>query len=97
MYGRGQQPGMRIGPPITPPVIKQLMIANAAVFLLQQVSPETTIYGSLVPTAVWQFGYPWQPFTYMWLHASFGHIAMNMFMLWMFGSQVAMAWGPKRF
>ena len=33
----------------------------------------------------------------MWLHASFGHVAMNMFMLWMFGSQVAMAWGPKRF
>ncbi len=97
MYGRGQQPGMRIGPPITPPVVKQLMIANAAVFLLQQVSPETTIYGSLVPKAVWQFGYLWQPFTYMWLHASFGHIAMNMFMLWMFGSQVAMAWGPKRF
>jgi membrane associated rhomboid family serine protease len=33
----------------------------------------------------------------MWLHASFGHIAMNMFMLWMFGSQLALAWGPKRF
>ena len=97
MYGRGQQPGMRIGPPITPPVVKQLMIANAVVFLIQQVSPETTIYGSLVPKAVWQFGYLWQPFTYMWLHASFGHIAMNMFMLWMFGSQLALAWGPKRF
>ncbi|MCH8083541.1 MAG: rhomboid family intramembrane serine protease [Myxococcales bacterium] len=97
MYGRGQQPGMRIGPPITPPVVKQLMIANAVVFLLQQIYPEATIYGSVVPKAVWQFGYLWQPFTYMWLHASFGHIAMNMFMLWMFGSQVAMAWGPKRF
>ena len=97
MYGRGQQPGMRIGPPITPPVVKQLMIANAVVFLFQQISPETTIYGSLVPKAVWQGGYLWQPFTYMWLHASFGHVAMNMLMLWMFGSQVAMAWGPKRF
>ena len=97
MYGRGQQPGMRIGPPITPPVVKQLMIANAVVFLFQQISPETTIYGSVVPKAVWQGGYLWQPFTYMWLHASFGHVAMNMFMLWMFGSQVAMAWGPKRF
>jgi membrane associated rhomboid family serine protease len=88
---------MRIGPPITPPVVKQLMIANAVVFLFQQISPETTIYGSVVPKAVWQGGYLWQPFTYMWLHASFGHVAMNMFMLWMFGSQVAMAWGPKRF
>jgi membrane associated rhomboid family serine protease len=88
---------MRIGPPITPPVIKQIMIANAVVFLLQQVAPETTLYGSVVPVGFWQLGYLWQPFTYMWLHASFGHIAMNMFMLWMFGSQLAMAWGPKRF
>ncbi len=97
MYGRGQQPGMRIGPPITPPIIKQIMIANAVVFLIQQVSPEVTFYGSLVPQNFWQLGYLWQPFSYMWLHASFGHIAMNMFMLWMFGSQLALAWGPKRF
>jgi membrane associated rhomboid family serine protease len=88
---------MRIGPPITPPVIKQIMIANAVVFLLQQVAPETTLYGSVIPAGFWQLGYLWQPFTYMWLHAGLGHIAMNMFMLWMFGSQLAMAWGPKRF
>ena len=97
MYGRGHHPGMRIGPPITPPIIKQIMIANAVVFLIQQVSPEVTFYGSLVPHSFWQLGYLWQPFSYMWLHASFGHIAMNMFMLWMFGSQLALAWGPKRF
>jgi membrane associated rhomboid family serine protease len=97
VYGRGQQPGMRIGPPITPPIIKQIMIANAVVFLVQQFASETTAYGSIVPMAFWQFGYLWQPFSYMWLHASFGHIAMNMFMLWMFGSQLALAWGPKRF
>ncbi len=97
MYGRGQQPGMRIGPPVTPPVIKQILIANAVVFLAQQLSHEVTIYGSVIPIAFWQLGYLWQPITYMWLHADFWHIAMNMFMLWMFGSQVAMAWGPKRF
>ena len=97
MYGRGHQPGMRIGPPTTPPVIKQIMIANAVVFLFQQISPMTTFYASVIPIDFWQEGYLWQPFSYMWLHASFGHIAMNMFMLWMFGSQVAMAWGPKRF
>jgi membrane associated rhomboid family serine protease len=97
VYGRGQQPGMRIGPPITPPVIKQIMIANAVVFLIQQFAPVTTLYGSIIPAGFWQFGYLWQPFSYMWLHAGFGHIAMNMFMLWMFGSQLALAWGPKRF
>jgi len=96
VYGRGyRQPG--IGPPITPPIIKQLMIANAVVYLLQQMSPEVMFYGSLVPAAFWQLGHLWQPFTYMWLHAGFGHIAMNMFSLWMFGSQLALAWGPKRF
>ncbi len=98
MYGRGhRQPGLGIGPPITPPIIKQLVMANAAVYLLQQMSPEVTFYGSLVPSAVLQLGYLWQPFSYMWLHGSFGHIAMNMFTLWMFGSQLALAWGPKRF
>jgi membrane associated rhomboid family serine protease len=88
---------MRIGPPITPPIIKQLMIANAVIFLFQQAVAEATLYGSVIPAGFWQLGYIWQPFTYMWLHAGFGHIAMNMFMLWMFGSQLALAWGPKRF
>jgi membrane associated rhomboid family serine protease len=98
VYGRGhRQPGIGIGPPITPPIIKQLMIANAAIFLFQQMSPEITFYGSVVPWQVWHEGYIWQPLTYMWLHSSFGHIAMNMFAVWMFGSQLAMAWGPKRF
>ena len=49
------------------------------------------------PIAVWQGGYLWQPFTYMWLHGSLGHIALNCLALWMFGSQLAMAWGPQRF
>ncbi len=97
MYGRGHQPGMRIGPPITPPVVKQIMIANAVVFLFQQFNPMAAFYASVIPIDFWQGGYLWQPFTYMWLHADFWHLAMNMFMLWMFGSQVAMAWGPKRF
>ena len=97
MYGRGYQPGLGIGPPITPPIIKQLLIANAAVFVLQQIFPALDKFASVVPSDFWQAGFLWEPFSYMWLHASLGHIAMNMFMLWMFGSQLALAWGPKRF
>ncbi len=98
MHGRGYgQSGMGFGPPMTPPVIKQLMIANVVIYVLQQASMQITAYGSVVPWQVWHEGYIWQPFSYMWLHGSFGHIAMNMFSLWMFGSQLAMAWGPKRF
>ena len=53
MYGRGQQPGMRIGPPITPPIIKKIMIANAVVFVIQQINPMTTFYASVIPMAFW--------------------------------------------
>ncbi len=35
--------------------------------------------------------------TYMFLHASFMHVVMNMFMLWMFGMVVESVWGPRRF
>jgi membrane associated rhomboid family serine protease len=97
VYGRGQQPGLGIGPPITPPIIKQLMIANALIYIAQQAMPDLSYYGSVIPAGFWQLGYLWQPFSYMWLHASLGHIAMNMFSLWMFGSPVCLAWGPKRF
>ena len=96
MYGRGQQQ-LGYGPPVTPPVIKGLLIANGVIFILNRLMPELSVYGSIYPKAVWQGGYLWQPFTYMWLHAGFGHVAMNMFALWMFGSQLAMAWGRKRF
>lgn len=110
MYGRGyQSQGLGIGPPITPPVIKGLLIANGVVFLAQLMFkgslveiggmriPVLDAFGAVWPALVWQGGYLWQPFTYMWMHGSLGHIAMNMFMLWMFGSQLALAWGRQRF
>ncbi len=108
MHGRGTGGG-GIGPPVTPPIVKTLLIATAVVFLAQKVFegqlvqvgpypvPMLEAFLSVWPALVWQGGYVWQPFTYMWLHASFFHIAMNMFMLWMFGSQLAMVWGAKRF
>ncbi len=90
---------MRFGPPMTPPIIKQLLIANLAVFIAQYVLVAVNQYGTIVPAEFWEQGYLWQPFTYMWMHSTsgFGHIAMNMFSLWMFGTPLAMAWGPKRF
>jgi len=94
MYGRQS---MRFGPPETPEIIKQLMIANLLVFVAQQVSPSISDLGAVRPIAVWQEGYFWQPFTYMWLHGGFAHIAMNCFVLWMFGSELALDWGRERF
>jgi len=97
VYGRGQRPTMSFGPPVTPPVVQHLIIANVVVFVLQYLVRGVAEYGAVRPYLVCHEGYLWQPFTYMWLHAGLGHILMNMFMLWMFGSQLALAWGPRKF
>jgi membrane associated rhomboid family serine protease len=100
LYGRGSQGGgfgYGFGPPVTPPVIKQLLIANAVVFLAQYAGLVPTMLLSASPADFWQHGLLWQPFTYMWLHGGLGHIAANMFVLWMFGSEIALLWGPQRF
>ena len=94
MYG---SQSMRFGPPATPPIIKQLMIVNLVVFIAQQISPIISELGAVRPSSMWREGYLWQPFSYMWLHGGFMHIAMNCFVLWMFGSELAMAWGRERF
>jgi membrane associated rhomboid family serine protease len=99
--GRGYRPaggpGFGFGPAFTPPIVKQLLITLAAVFLAQSLIGQISVLFSVRPIDVWQYGFLWEPFTYMWLHSSLLHIAVNGFMLWMFGADVAMAWGPKRF
>jgi membrane associated rhomboid family serine protease len=97
-YGRGYGGGgIQFGPPVTPPVVKQLLIANGIVFLLQMFSPALTEFGAVRPYRVFQEGWIWQPFTYMWLHGGLAHIGFNMLALWMFGSPMALAWGPQKF
>jgi len=99
LNGRGYSSGFGFGPPVTPLVIKQLLVANVAVFVAQKLSPWVTLLGSVSPAGVLQHGMLWQPFTYMFLHDPGNpfHLLFNMFMLWMFGSQVAAVWGPNRF
>ena len=41
--------------------------------------------------------YPWQLISYQFLHGDFWHIFMNMFALWMFGSEFENLWGGKKF
>lgn len=97
MYGQGNRMGF--GPPVTPPVIRNLLIANGVVYLAQLLVPSVTHYGAVSPYTVWFQWELWQPFTYMWLHSpgSIWHIVFNMFSLWMFGSALALAWGEQRF
>jgi len=95
-YGFGGG-GVQFGPPVTPLVIKQLLIANAMVYVLQTLSPALAEFGAVRPYRVFQEGWLWQPFTYMWLHGGLAHVAFNMLALWMFGSPIALAWGPQKF
>jgi membrane associated rhomboid family serine protease len=101
VQGRGYQSGgVSFGPPVTPPIVKQLLIANVVVFVAQTlVGPVLTWSLSIIPELFWHQGYLWQPFTYMWLHSpgSLWHIGFNMLALWMFGSPLALVWGERRF
>src|SRR5215475_11311947 len=104
LYGRGYGGGgISFGPPYTPPIVKQLLITLAAVFAVQVLLRDQLPFDALfavVPRFTWGQLWLWQPFTYMWLHGPGGgllHVAVNCFMLWMFGSPLAMAWGAKRF
>jgi membrane associated rhomboid family serine protease len=41
--------------------------------------------------------WPWQPLTYMFLHAGFIHLFFNMLALWMFGMELENTWGSRKF
>src|SRR3954462_10526291 len=40
---------------------------------------------------------PYQFVTYLFMHGNFMHLFFNMFAVYMFGSVLETAWGPKRF
>ena len=86
------------------PGIKWIIIANAAVFMLQtalRLLHREGIEGifGLVPARIFGDLWLWQPVTYMFLHTTdwLGHLLLNMLMLWMFGTEVERAWGTRRF
>jgi membrane associated rhomboid family serine protease len=91
------QGGGGIGGGFTP-VVKRLLIANVAVFLLS-IPLRNIIWPTfaLVPALAVKKLYLWQFFTYMYLHGGVFHLVFNMFSLWMFGSMVESVWGGRRF
>ncbi len=86
-------------PSAIPNVIFALLIINGIVFALQQVSPRFL----MINFALWPAGpsnspfMPWQLVTYGFLHGNLMHIAFNMFALWMFGRELELMMGPRRF
>lgn len=86
-----------IGPGYITPIVKNLLIINALLFLATWVSGGILYpYLALFPPGHEAFQ-PYQFITYMFMHGGLGHIFFNMFGLWMFGSDVEQYWGPKKF
>jgi len=89
---------------LVPPAIKTLLIACTAVFIVQTLlgvfrsSAEALFqaYLGLVPYAV-VHGYIWQLGTYIFLHAGIWHLLINLLVLWMFGKDLELTWGARRF
>lgn len=81
------------------PGVKALLIANVGIFVLGVFVPaswDLVHLLGLVPALVVR-GFLWQPFTYLFLHGSPGHILFNMLALWMFGTVLEGTWGRRRF
>lgn len=80
------------------PATTNILIANIVAFLAMQLLDISQILGlfALSPTGSPFFEW-WQPITYMFLHGNFTHLFFNMFALYMFGRQIEIDLGTKRF
>jgi membrane associated rhomboid family serine protease len=89
------------------PGVKLIVLVCTGVFLVQTllqilVSPSfeyhrfKQIFG-LVPSGVFPGLRIWQPLTYIFLHGGIGHLLINMLWLWMFGRELELVWGKRRF
>lgn len=108
-YGPGEYRPQFGGFSFFPPVIKNLIILNVAIYILQLITQETGFMVGAVSLGQWFaetfYLWPvtssnfqiWQIISYMFLHGSFTHILFNMLMLWMFGMEVENTWGSRNF
>lgn len=82
-----------------PPVVLNLIIINAIVFVAQLVFDSTLGLTNILALYPYNSGLfkPYQLVTHMFAHGGFLHILFNMYALWIFGSVLERIWGPKRF
>ncbi|HPE89422.1 MAG TPA: rhomboid family intramembrane serine protease [Spirochaetia bacterium] len=74
-----------------------LIGVNVLVYALTSVAREAYVYLAMIPAAVLQLGWVWQPFTYMFVHANLRHLLFNMLGLFFFGSSVERSLGSREF
>ena len=78
------------------PWVMRLILANAAVYLLQLTLPQGVwTQFAFVPAALLQR--PWTTVTYMFLHGGFLHILFNMWIFYIFGRRLELRLGARQF
>ena len=78
--------------------IKILVIINVGMYLLQMITAsqlDMIRFFGLSAETIWPL--IWQPITYMFMHGGVWHVAINMFVLWMFGMELEKIWGKNEF
>ena len=81
-----------------PSVIKRVVGFTVCVYLFQELTGHRwdTVFG-LVPALVVANAAIWQLVTYAFLHGGAMHLLWNMLVLWMFGTEIEIIWGGRRF
>lgn len=88
------------------PIVKKIIILTVGIWffsvvILQQHFFKSSLvfnYLGLNPSLILEKYYIWQIFSYMFIHSNgVLHILFNMFILWMFGSELERLWGSKFF
>lgn len=100
---QSEQRDFSLRPKIFTDAIKVIIWTNIIIFLLKIISqePSTPFFNPVVDlfglssNNVWPR--VWQPFTYLFIHKDLLHVFFNMFVLWMFGSELESIWGRKSF
>jgi membrane associated rhomboid family serine protease len=84
-------------PRITP-AVQWLIALNVAIFFLRlTVVRQPDLESALAFNLPDLTARPWTIFTYMFVHAGFLHLAVNMYALWLFGPRVERVWGARSF
>ncbi len=77
------------------PWVQRLLLTNVVVFLFSMVFRALIVDFALVPMAI--LYRPWTLVTYMFLHGGFGHLFLNMLMLFFFGPRLEERLGSRTF
>ena len=95
-----QRSSFGIGGGLTP-AVKNIIYVNVIVFFIRFLNIDLHHYltenlSLHAYGVIYQFKL-WQLVTYMFLHGDFWHIFFNMFIFWMFGTELEREWGSKEF